>query len=168
MGLMKFLDSLNTKGLSPDEICIADIAHALSLICRFNGHVKKFYSVAEHSLRVATILPYEYRLQGLLHDAAEAYVMDIPRPIKRAYHLHHIEEPVTRAIFEKYGVALPLPEDVLEADEILIATEARDLCTNTKDWHFEKQPLPEKIHPMKCKEVNIWFLEMAYSLGINQ
>ena len=67
------------------EIDIRDIAHALSNLCRFNGHVKKFYSVAEHCCHVSDLFDSKYlRLVGLLHDASEAYLCDMPRPIKRS------------------------------------------------------------------------------------
>lgn len=74
----------------PDEnlICIEDIAHALSMQCRYNGHLKKFYSVAEHSIDVALVLkklglPAKTQLLGLLHDAVEAYLSDVPAPVKK-------------------------------------------------------------------------------------
>lgn len=69
----------------PDAICIEDIAHSLAHICRFNGHTKKFYSVAEHSLncaRIAAALTTDPRAvwATLMHDAHEAYTCDIPKP----------------------------------------------------------------------------------------
>src|SRR5271156_4912831 len=64
----------------PQDIDIRDIAHALSNICRFTGHTKRFYSVAEHSRNVAKLVPAHMKLQALLHDASEAYLCDIARP----------------------------------------------------------------------------------------
>src|ERR1700674_199080 len=65
-----------------EDVCIEDIAHSLSLLCRFTGHVKQFYSVGEHSVRVSYLCPPEYQLWGLLHDAGECYAGDVNRPLK--------------------------------------------------------------------------------------
>src|SRR5271165_7548492 len=67
----------------PEEINIIDIAHALSNLCRFTGHVRTFYSVAEHSVRVSQHCDPKDALWGLLHDASEAYLADMSRPMKR-------------------------------------------------------------------------------------
>lgn len=68
--------------VDPSMICLADIAHALSNICRYNGHCSRFYSVAEHSVRLVMVAPDPVAAIALLHDATEAYMCDIPRPIK--------------------------------------------------------------------------------------
>jgi len=81
----KVFDFENVKG---STVCIEDIAHALSLTCRFNGHVPKFYSVAEHSCLAHDLIVNEedrkYNLYLLLHDASEAYLNDIVSPIKHS------------------------------------------------------------------------------------
>jgi hypothetical protein len=120
--------------LRPEDIDPLDIAHSLALQCRFNGHCKRFYSVAEHCLRVlryvrgTTLGPLELEHKwALMHDAAEAYMTDIPRPIKRSISgWKGIEEDIERVISERFGIPLPIPDVVKHADGVLLATEARD------------------------------------------
>lgn len=98
--------------LSPSEkdIIPEDIAHALSYICRANGHFKSFYSVAQHCLSCE----YEARLRGysdqtrfacLLHDASEAFISDITRPVKRQLSEYkEIEDRLQRVIYKRFGI----------------------------------------------------------------
>jgi 5'-deoxynucleotidase YfbR-like HD superfamily hydrolase len=76
----KYVDPFN---LQPEDIDIMDIAHALSNQCRFAGHTKRFYSVAQHCVQVTWNLEPELKIYGLLHDASEAYLIDLPTPIKQ-------------------------------------------------------------------------------------
>lgn len=67
---------------APEQIDLTDIAHALSNICRFGGHSGPFYSVAQHSILVAALAPPHLRREALMHDAAEAYLGDVIKPLK--------------------------------------------------------------------------------------
>lgn len=108
-----------------DEVDIVDIAHALSQLCRYGGHSRRFYSVAEHSVLVSQIVPPEAALQALLHDATEAYLIDVPRPIKR--HLgnyEQIETALALVIGEHFGVPLAgLSAAVKKADNDILLAE---------------------------------------------
>lgn len=84
-----------------EDIEIEDIAHALSHICRFNGHTSKFYSVAEHSILVSVLCPEGLKLRGLLHDGAEAYMGDMPRPLKD-YEFKVAEGRLLDLIYQKF------------------------------------------------------------------
>ena len=115
-----------------EEICIEDIAHSLSQICRFVGHTTVFYSVAQHSVLVSQHVPAEDALWGLLHDAPEAYLCDMPAPIKHdpsmeGYRL--AEDRLMAAVCERYGLPPQMPQSVKIADRLLLATEFRDVTT---------------------------------------
>lgn len=102
----------------PDLICIEDIAHALSNLCRFGGHTYDFYSVAEHSYRVSAEVPDALKLQALLHDASEAYLVDMPSPIK--YYMPQycrLEDRLMSVIAGKFGFEYPLSDIVKKADK---------------------------------------------------
>ncbi len=113
-----------------DEISIVDIAHHLSMQVRWTGAVHAFYSTAQHSVLVSyTCLP-EDALYGLLHDAAEAYLHDINRPLKQAPALvgyRNIEDRLQLLIFARFGLVAPMPASVKHADDLLAETERRDL-----------------------------------------
>lgn len=111
-----------------EDIHIKDIALALSNLCRFNGHCHRFYCVAEHSIHVSNSVPPEHALAGLLHDATEAYVGDMIRPIKKYIPAFEaLEEGVWLAIADRFGLAVDLPPSVKYADDAVLKAEARDL-----------------------------------------
>ena len=114
----------------PDEIRVEDIAHALAMQCRFTGHVRRFYSVAEHSVRVSAVCEPADALWGLLHDASEAYLIDVARPVKRLPAMAEYkaaEKQLQSAIVEKFGLSTNEPDSVQFADKVLLGIEARDL-----------------------------------------
>lgn len=122
----------NVLDPEPQEVDIEDLAHALSNQPRFTGHTREFYSVAQHSVLVSNACPSEYALHGLLHDGSEAYLSDIARPVKKHPKLEgpymDIESKLTEAIFTRFGIyPVDLPEEVVDADNLLLRTEARDL-----------------------------------------
>jgi len=117
----------------PEEIDLMDIVVPLSRICRFTGHCSMPYTVAEHSIYVANHVSLENRLWALLHDASEAYLCDLPRPLKNlpeAAFYREAEKILQGMIVEKYGLSPTMPAEVKEADDRMLATEARDLTPN--------------------------------------
>jgi hypothetical protein len=127
----------------PEDVDIRDIAHALSMLCRYGGHSLRFYSVAEHSAHIARWLDgRDYKpevcLAGLLHDATEAYLTDVPRPLKRSLpEYKEYEAELWTVIAKAFGLTGyedDLPMVVHEADNRILADEIRQ---NMKpmDWH---------------------------------
>jgi hypothetical protein len=140
------------------DINIDDIAHALSHQCRFSGHTRVHYSVAEHSVRVSELVEAwgfnrGVQLWALLHDASEAYLVDLPQPLKADVVLgpayRAAEDRLMLAVCERFGLTPVEPRPVRKADMVLLATEARDLMPFRPE-HWSKlthQPLPERIEP---------------------
>lgn len=113
------------------EICIDDIAHALSQQPRFGGHLPRFYSVAQHCIHVTDHLPPELKLAGLLHDASEAYLIDVPRPVKEVLvNYKMIENKVMTRIAHVFGFDWPLHDEVKKADELELHWEWNNLMIN--------------------------------------
>jgi 5'-deoxynucleotidase YfbR-like HD superfamily hydrolase len=140
----------------PEDILIEDIAHALSNQCRFAGHVREFYSVAQHSVHVSQLLQIAgedslTQLAGLLHDASEAYLVDLPTPIKRQMPKYcEAEDVCQETIMLKFlpeyyndGNHVALHLKIKNVDLIMLATEARDLHGDPQDWKSLKGILPE-------------------------
>lgn len=169
------VDPINMES---DEVCIEDIAHALSMQCRFAGHCTEFYSVAEHSVRVSLLIQQEGHdamgcILALLHDAAEAYLPDIIRPIKPrvamdGVPMNEMEQLVLDTIFDAFNVGAGTSEYlqgtdlmryVKSADLVLLATEARDLMSKPERvWGALPEPISEKIMPWPWEEARSAFL----------
>ncbi len=116
--------SIDPMNILPTDINIHDIAHALSMQCRYNGHLRRFYSVAEHCVLVSQMVPKKDQLWGLLHDAAEAYIGDIITPVKVKLNDYiDMEEAIMAQIAAKYGLCADMPESVHKADKYLLTLE---------------------------------------------
>lgn len=122
---------------SPDEVRLEDIAGGLAHTCRFGGHCRHFYSVALHSLHVGSELSNHgprMELYGLLHDAGEAYLGDIPRPIKAEFDgIERAESRVLAAVWDALEIPPPTDEEwrmVMEADDRLLAYEAEQILAD--------------------------------------
>jgi hypothetical protein len=149
----------------PKDIDINDIAHALSMQCRFNGHIKKFYSVAEHCVRVSAICPENLALYGLLHDASEAYLSDIPTPLKSELPNYKQYEAVVQGmVYTKYGLLPEEPLEVKDADKIMLVTEMRDLLIHADISSIGIDPLNETINPWSQEFAEQAFLDCFYAL----
>lgn len=128
-----------------EDVILGDIAHALSNLCRFTGHVSQFYSVAEHSVHVSRLVPRRHALAGLLHDASEAYVADLSGPVKHSPELatyREVEAKVQAVILEAFGLPPVLPREVHEADRLMGALEARQLFLHFPGSWAEGLELP--------------------------
>lgn len=152
---------------SLSDIDIETIAHALSHICRFTGHTREFYSVAQHCYHTSFIVPEEYALEALLHDAAEAYIGDVATPLKRQlFDYAEIEQKVERAIADRFNLTLPMSAYVHRADQIMLATEKRDLMPDGDDWFAGTDilPLTTKIEPLPPTMAKRMFLDRYHHL----
>jgi hypothetical protein len=136
-------------------------------LCRFNGHCRVFYSVAEHCVRVSERLPSELARWGLLHDAAEAYLSDLPRPIKsKMPWFRRVEDRLLALIAERFELAWPMPAAVAEVDSRLLATEARDLMRRPPAaWELGVEPYPEPIAPWQAGRAERRFLDRYAELA---
>ncbi len=174
---------LDVASLKSWEVELEDIATALSNLCRFTGHVREFYSVAQHCFevsRLAEVLAQKSLNQnipnwatfvgkrGLLHDAHEAYIGDVATPIKSVmcdgFEFEDMVDGIDEAIFKRFGVnatACGLRDVIDTADERMLATEKRDVLTRSDlPWSYPKLgPIDRVIVPVGPKEAKRLFVE---------
>jgi hypothetical protein len=117
------------------EVKIEDIAAALSKVCRFAGHIHRFYSVAQHAVNVSLIVPEEFAFDALMHDTAEAFTNDLPTPLKFAVPVFkELEEKIESAMAARFGFRYPLPPEVKHADLQMLLIEKIHLKRDYSDW----------------------------------
>lgn len=161
----------NYENITENSICIEDIAHSLSLICRYTGHVRKFYSVAEHCYRMSIEDLPGTPISRLMHDSAEAYIGDINSPLKRLLSIgvcdcsiRNYEAIVVGFIENKLRIFIHhTSEDIKTSDKIMMMTEIRDLMHPKvqflyRDWAKGIKPLETVIEPMTSEMAETAFL----------
>jgi len=165
----------------PEDVNIEDIAHALSLQGRFNGHSEFFWSVAQHSLLVADYLFNKYHdsriaMLGLLHDAAEAYIGDITTPIKAMFpQVRLLEDRIMPVIYLGLCVCSPTSIErraVKDADITVLGAEAMVMMKSGGVWYglmnleTDWEPITLEIHPESMELVEMTFLKEYYRLKL--
>lgn len=132
------------------DLDIDDIAHHLSLACRFSGACRTFYSVAQHSVACSLVCDKSIAHWALMHDAAEAYLGDMPRPIKRLLPDYmEAEERILECVAHRFALPWPIPSAVKEVDVRMLASEWRDLMPrghlayldHVRPYDIEVQPV---------------------------
>ena len=161
----------NFEDPSDSIFTIEDIAHALSNICRYNGHCKSYYSVAQHSVLVSQLLSEEYALQGLLHDAHEAFVGDMTTMLKRLIPEYRVYEDIAAAeVRARFNIPFELHESVHEADMVALMTERLNFLPKREDdhlyWPKEFKAVDMIIKPMAPTEAFTYFMDRYEELTI--
>lgn len=173
----KWFDILDPQ---PNQIDIESIAHAESMLCRFTGHTRFHYSVAQHSLLGSYLVPEENALEFLLHDASESYIGDMSRPLKHqtaagdAYQI--VEFRIMRVIRNKFGLPEKQSEIIHKVDNLMLYTEKNQLM-GSLEWSQESRNACEcssneaadvKIIEMTPREVETQFLIRFHDLTNNR
>jgi hypothetical protein len=175
-----FIQTVSGRRVDPfdpkaDEIDLTDIAYALSNQCRFGGHCRVFYSVAQHASLVSDVLfertgaPAD-ALWALFHDAAEAYLVDLPHPLKHRSALGRLyreaEARLQRCILDCFGLPAAPPPLLKEVDRALLATERSLFSSVAWDWPELEgvEPLELEIRPWRPERARREFLDRSRRL----
>jgi hypothetical protein len=154
-----------------EDVRLNDIAAALSKQCRYAGHCRRFYSVAEHSVHVAHLTSggAKLKLAALLHDGSEAYLVDIPRPIKNAMPEYRaIEDRLV--IFERFGLdgLWPLPHEIVDLDVRILHDEcAQNVAKPPVPWGFPGEAVGVELQYWTPIAAASWFISEFYRYGGN-
>lgn len=171
---MSWIQTFTIKKFFPlnpkiEDIDIFDIAHALSMQCRFSGHVNNFYSVAEHCVHVSNICDPQFAKHALLHDASEAYLVDIPKPLKESGQFENYKEAefvLQSMVYRKFNLSEIEPKEVKQADLQMLSTEAYNLFNRFHpDWVLPTKPdINFNLSTLLPRDAERFFLERYYEL----
>lgn len=162
----------------PEDIDIGDIAHSLAMQCRWTGHCKHHYSIAQHSYYCSLIGPDSEAFDRLMHDAPEAYIGDLNRPLKHyteagvAYRRQ--EAVIQKAIAERFGYSVVEPESVKLADNSMLYAEKKQIVGYTfeeaEDWgryNEDNGIIIEEWTPQQAKQAFLDRFEELYKVRVN-
>ena len=150
-------------------ITLNAIARGLANTCRFGGQCLRYYSVAEHSVWVSRLVPPEFAIVGLMHDAPEAFTGDMVKPLKEELpDFQIVEDRVERAVFAAFNLPLPLPPEVKAVDRIMLATEQRQIMNKNNEWKWthKTQPADIVIDCLMPDAAYAMFMDWAVELGL--
>jgi hypothetical protein len=152
-----------------EDVDVVDIAHALSLICRFTGHTKYHYSVGQHSIAVSNLCRPKIAIYGLMHDAAEAYLTDIAHPIKAGFMWNgkpfsDVEDYLLDIILKALGVPPPsndAKKEVVSIDREVGVAESIQLMRHQLSWgrNTRVEPANYRVHPWMAEYAEQCFME---------
>lgn len=159
------------------DVTLDDIASALSNVCRFSGHLPRFYSVAQHLVNASRIVPVEHRFTALMHDTSEAFTNDLPTPLKWALPIFkELELKIEAAMGDKFGFQFPYPPEVKEADTIMLMLEKYYVKECDDEWPMYEKYTREYVEPYRALvDLDSWqprrakreFLERFQELNTN-
>lgn len=149
----EYFDFTDPEG---SNFTVNDVAHALSNICRFTGHAHRFYSVAEHSVHASRIVPEGFELEALVHDATEAFIGDVAKPLKMLLpDYQRLERRIERIVLSRFGIKDGLSAVVKRADMQMLKAEQEQAMLNHDRWH----PIAD-LEPAEV-ELQFWTPEVA-------
>lgn len=153
-----------------EEVHIYDIAVGLSNECRYAGQIEDHYSVAQHSVYVSYQVPPEFAFEGLMHDAPEAYIKDIHRPLKRQLREYSpIEDAVWAAIAERFNLARELPPCILQADNsVLLAEKEQIVGPSPHPWNVPGVAAPITIELWTPRQARAAFIKRFDELAMQR
>lgn len=148
-----------------EDVFLLDIAHALSMKCRYGGHCAEFYSVAEHCVLLSHVVSKPNALWALLHDAAEAYLADIPRPVKPFIGgFKDLETEIMVQVCAKFGLDPEEPEEVKAADTRITADEKLALMQAGPAWNGLGTPFGVRINNYRPRLARKFFVQRFLEL----
>lgn len=131
------------------QVTVEDIASALSNVCRFSGHLPRFYSVAQHLVNTSRIVPEEHAFTALMHDTAEAFTNDLPTPLKYALPIFkELEEKIESAMSKKFDFQYPYPDAIKLADTQMLLLEKNYVKEDKNEWQYYKDVKFKHLKPL--------------------